>query len=128
MAARAGSASSSVALCELELGDRDGPRFPDGARPVFVTFRSPSFTASMDKIGAMYFTVTVFSTVGFGDITAKTDLARSLVTIQMLFNLVVIGLAAKVIFGAVDLGQKKRSAEHREEPAVQHPSEPATGR
>ena len=44
----------------------------------------------------------------------------------MLFNLVVIGLAAKVIFGAVDLGQKKRSAEHREEPEVQHPAEPAT--
>ena len=34
------------------------------------------FSEPMDKIGAMYFTVTVFSTVGFGDITAKTDLAR----------------------------------------------------
>ena len=79
----------------------------------------------MDKIGALYFTVTVFSTVGFGDITAKTDLARTLVTIQMLFNLVVIGLAAKVVFGAVDVGQKKRSAEHREEPEVQHPAESA---
>jgi hypothetical protein len=41
----------------------------------------------MDKVGAMYFTVTVFSTVGFGDITAKTDLARTLVTVQMLVNL-----------------------------------------
>ena len=70
-----------------------------------------SFSEPMDKIGAMYFTVTVFSTVGFGDITAKTDLARTLVTIQMLFNLVVIGLVAKVIFGAVDIGLKKRSAE-----------------
>ena len=64
------------------------------------------FSEPMDKIGAMYFTVTVFSTVGFGDITAKTDLARTLVTIQMLFNLVVIGLVAKVIFGAVDIGLK----------------------
>ena len=66
----------------------------------------------------MYFTVTVFSTVGFGDITAKTDLARTLVTVQMLVNLVVIGLVAKVIFGAVDTGVKKRSAEQNE------PSEP----
>jgi len=64
------------------------------------------FSEPMDKIGAMYFTVTVFSTVGFGDITAKTDLARTLVTIQMLFNLVVIGLVAQVIFGAVDIGLK----------------------
>jgi hypothetical protein len=68
-----------------------------------------SFSEQMDKIGALYFTVTVFSTVGFGDITAKTDLARTLVTIQMLFNLI-----AKVILGAVNIGQKKRSAEHHQ--------------
>jgi len=86
-----------------------------------------SFTEPMDKIGAMYFTVTVFSTVGFGDITAKTDLARTLVTFQMLFNLVVIGLVAKVIFGAVDVGVKKRSAEHHTSTEAQEPTEPATG-
>ena len=79
-----------------------------------------SFTEPMDKIGAIYFTVTVFCTVGFGDITAKTDLARTLVTVQMLVNLVVIGLVAKVIFGAVDTGLKKRTAEHPEPPGVQH--------
>jgi len=75
-----------------------------------------SFTQPMDKIDAMYFTVTVFSTVGFGDITAKSDLARTLVTVQMLVNLVVIGLVAKVIFGAVDTGMKKRTAKHHEPP------------
>ena len=75
-----------------------------------------SFTQPMDKIDAMYFTVTVFSTVGFGDITATTDLARTLVTIQMLVNLVVIGLVAKVIFGAVDTGLKKHTAKHHEPP------------
>jgi peptidoglycan/LPS O-acetylase OafA/YrhL len=80
--------------------------------------QADSFTQPMDKIDAMYFTVTVFSTVGFGDITAKTDLARTLVTVQMLVNLVVIGLVAKVIFGAVDTGVKKRTAEQHE------PSEP----
>src|SRR5664280_667874 len=65
--------------------------------------QADSFTQPMDKIDAMYFTVTVFSTVGFGDITAK-----------MLVNLVVIGLVAKVIFGAVDTGLKKRTANHQE--------------
>ena len=34
----------------------------------------------------------------------------------MLVNLVVIGLVAKVIFGAVDTGVKKRTAEHHEPP------------
>src|SRR5664279_1185986 len=84
-----------------------------------------SFTEPMDKIGAMYFTVTVFSTVGFGDITAKTDLARTLVTIQMLLNLVVLGLVAKVIFGAVDRGVKHRQPD--KEPTDRDHPKPVNG-
>jgi voltage-gated potassium channel len=40
-----------------------------------------SFTQPLDRIGAFYYTVTVLSTVGFGAIAAKTDVARVLVTI-----------------------------------------------
>ena len=58
--------------------------------------QADSFTQPMNKVGAMYLTVTMFSTVGFGDITAKTDLARSLVTVQMLLSLVVLGLVVKL--------------------------------
>ncbi len=79
-----------------------------------------SFSEPMDKIGAMYFTVTVFSTVGFGDISAETDVARLLVTIQMLFDLVIIGLAAKVILGAVTVGLQKRTAEQHGPASVEH--------
>ncbi len=68
-----------------------------------------NFSEPMNKVGAMYFTVTVFSTVGFGDITAKSDLARTLVTIQMIVDLVVIGLVAKVVLGAVSVSVKKQS-------------------
>jgi voltage-gated potassium channel len=71
-----------------------------------------SFTQSMNKVGAMYFTVTVFSTVGFGDITAKTDLARSLVTVQMMITLVVLGLVVKLLTAAVNVGLKRQSAKH----------------
>jgi voltage-gated potassium channel len=85
-----------------------------------------SFTQPMSKIDAMYFTVTVFSTVGFGDITAKTELARTLVTVQMLFNLVVLGLVAKLIFGAVSLGLKRRTAEEEERTGNDH-QKPAPG-
>ena len=52
----------------------------------------------------LYFTVTVFSTVGFGDITAKTETAR-LVTGQMIADLIILGLAIKVIVGAVRHGR-----------------------
>jgi Ion channel len=47
------------------------------------------------------FAVTVFSTVGFGDITAKTEAARLVVTGQMIADLVILGLAVKIILGAV---------------------------
>jgi voltage-gated potassium channel len=69
-----------------------------------------SFSEAMTKTDAMYFTVTVFSTVGFGDITATSEVARTLVTLQMLFNLAVFGLVAKLIFGAVEMGLQRLSA------------------
>ena len=86
-----------------------------------------SFSEAMTKTDAMYFTVTVFSTVGFGDITAKSELARTLVTVQMLFNLAVFGLVAKLIFGAVEMGLQRLSAASGK-PAAEPPlpAEPET--
>ena len=68
-----------------------------------------AFTAPLTKTDALYFTITVFSTVGFGDITAKSELARILVSIQMMFDLAVFGLVAKLIFGAVEVAMRKRA-------------------
>ena len=68
-----------------------------------------AFTASLTKTDALYFTITVFSTVGFGDITAKSELARILVSIQMMFDLAVFGLVAKLIFGAVEVAMRRRA-------------------
>jgi hypothetical protein len=42
------------------------------------------FTSPLDNTTALYFTVTVFATVGFGDIVAQTNGMRLLVTLQML--------------------------------------------
>lgn len=67
-----------------------------------------SFTQPLSKTDALYFTITVFATVGFGDITAKAELARILVSIQMMFDLAVFGFVAKLIFGAVEVALKKR--------------------
>jgi hypothetical protein len=62
----------------------------------------------MTRTNALYFTVTVFATVGFGDITAKTEAARLVVTGQMLIDLIILGLGARVIVGAVTRGRQRR--------------------
>ncbi|GAA1989513.1 potassium channel family protein [Catenulispora subtropica] len=69
-----------------------------------------SFGIHLTHTDGLYFTVSVFSTVGFGDITAKTETARLLVTVQMLADLIIIGLAVRVILRAVDRGRRRRTA------------------
>jgi voltage-gated potassium channel len=80
--------------------------------PIFLLFFSwtyltmsnsdPSAFAGgrMDKTTALYFTVTVFATVGFGDITPLTGLARLLTTFQMLADLAVVVVVIRLILGA----------------------------
>jgi voltage-gated potassium channel len=63
------------------------------------------FSAELSRTDALYFTVTIFSTVGFGDITAQDEAARLVVTAQMLLDLIVLGLGIQVIWGAVERGQ-----------------------
>ena len=64
-----------------------------------------TFSEELSRSDALYFTVTVFSTVGFGDITAETTTARLLATAQMLLDLIVLGLGIQVFLGAVERGQ-----------------------
>jgi voltage-gated potassium channel len=66
-----------------------------------------SFTQPMDRTGALYLSVTILSTVGFGDISAKTDAARLVVTFQMLLDLVLLGAGVKIVLGAVNMGRAR---------------------
>jgi voltage-gated potassium channel len=63
-----------------------------------------SFSQPLDRVSTLYFTVTVFSTVGFGDITPKTDAARLVVTVQMLSDLAVLAVVIRLIFAAAQRG------------------------
>ncbi|MET9468252.1 potassium channel family protein [Streptomyces sp. NPDC006544] len=67
-----------------------------------------SFTEPLNRTDALYFTVTVFATVGFGDIAPVTQAARVLTTSQMVADLIVVGVIAKALFGAVRLGMRRR--------------------
>jgi hypothetical protein len=59
----------------------------------------------------LYFTITVFSTVGFGDITAKSETARLVVSGQMLADLIILGLGLKVIVSAISRGRQQQQGD-----------------
>ncbi len=64
-----------------------------------------SFTEPLDRSDALYFTVTVFTTLGFGDISAQEGAASLVVTAQMLLDVVVVGIGIQVIIGAAKRGR-----------------------
>ena len=87
-----------------------------GAIATIVTFLVVSFAAVYYVLGtemegqmngistktdSLYFTVTMLSTVGFGDITAVGQGARALVTANMLTNLVALAISVRVISWAL---------------------------
>src|SRR5215472_5226136 len=78
---------------------------------VLATFAASSFSQPMTHTNALYFTVTVFATVGFGDITATTQAARLVVTGQMIVDLIIIGIGARIILGAVSRGRQRQPSE-----------------
>jgi hypothetical protein len=82
-----------------------------------------AFSERLSKTDALYFTVTVFSTVGFGDITPTTAPTRIMVMIQMVADLIVIGLVVHVMLGAVKVRiQQRRSAEQPAAEATDRPT------
>ena len=69
-----------------------------------------AFTEPLSRTDGLYFTVTTFATVGYGDISPKTELARALATVQMLVGLLAVGVIAKVVLGAVRVAQERNTA------------------
>jgi len=66
-----------------------------------------TFGTPVSRVAGMYFSATVFTTVGFGDVAAKTEAARIAVTIQMMLDLVIIGLVVRLVVNAVKIGQRR---------------------
>ena len=80
-----------------------------------------TFSEPLTKSGSLYFTVTVFSTVGFGDITPVTDTARLIVSLQMVCDLLVIVILVKLITGVA----KHRAQATKTASAGQNPTDRA---
>jgi len=79
-----------------------------------------AFSEPLSRTDALYFTITVFSTVGFGDITPRADLARVATMVQMLGDLLVVGLVLRVMLGAVKAGLQRRAAAQAGYPDSSH--------
>lgn len=77
------------------------------------TLNPAYFSEDLSHIGAFYFTVTVAATVGFGDITPINDLARIIVTVQMIMNIVLIGVGVRAILA---LGRSRASNAQANDP------------
>lgn len=68
------------------------------------TSDASAFSEPMDRVDALYFTSSTFTTVGFGDIVATSMLTRGLVSLQMIAGLGVLWMVAKVAFLAARRG------------------------
>lgn len=84
------------------------------------------FSEPLTRLDALYFTVTVFATVGFGDITAATDTARAVVMTQMVGDLVLVGLIARAIVDAVNRGRDRLGVNGRAEGPPRRREPPAS--
>ena len=75
-----------------------------------------NFGTPMTRTDALYFAVTVFSTVGFGDIAPVSQTARLIVVTQMIGDLLLLSLAARVVIGAVQEGVRRQVRMSEDEP------------
>ncbi|MEU6066964.1 MULTISPECIES: potassium channel family protein [Streptomyces] len=75
-----------------------------------------SFTEPLTKTDALYFTLTTFATVGYGDITAVSQVGRVMTMVQMTCGLLLAGVAVRILTSAVEVGLRRRAKEPPPEP------------
>lgn len=71
-----------------------------------------SYSEPLNRIGALYYTVSIISTVGFGDISARSDAARLLVTIQITLGIVAVAGFVRVASLAAQAARRERAPDH----------------
>lgn len=80
-----------------------------GAYVVMSAVNPGAFNEPLDKIDAVYFSATVLTTVGFGDIVPVASSARIAVAIQMLLNLVIVAVVVRAITAATNHSKASRA-------------------
>ncbi|MFI2645343.1 potassium channel family protein [Streptomyces sp. NPDC018610] len=70
-----------------------------------------SFNESLTRTDALYFAMTTFTTVGYGDIVPRSQTGRVLAMFQMTGGLLLVGVAARVLTEAIQAGLRRRDRE-----------------
>ncbi|MEV5281626.1 potassium channel family protein [Streptomyces sp. NPDC051994] len=73
---------------------------------------SGSFSGPLTRTASLYFTLVTFSSVGYGDIVARSDTARIITMVQMTCNLILLGVATRIAITAVQSGLRKDGTKH----------------
>jgi hypothetical protein len=68
---------------------------------------SGAFDEVLDHAGALYFSLTTLTTIGYGDIVPVSHVARYVVMLQMVIDFLILGVFVKLITSTV----RKRLAE-----------------
>lgn len=69
--------------------------------------RPGEFVGLATRLDALYFSLTTVATVGYGDISAAGQLARLIVSVQLVFNLVFVAALVGLVQGRVRSGAKQ---------------------
>ncbi|MFE3526751.1 potassium channel family protein [Streptomyces sp. NPDC059161] len=71
-----------------------------------------SFSGPLTRTASLYFTLVTFSSVGYGDIVARSDAARIVTMVQMTGNLILLGVATRIAITAVQAGLRRDGTKH----------------
>ncbi len=83
---------------------------------IYVTLsqhNTQAFTEPLDAFSGYYFALTVLATVGFGDITPVTTLARSFTMVQMAIDLAIIGILVRIVSTAANRAMVRRQTSQK---------------
>ena len=82
----------------------------DRPAPLCGRQRRTTATSQEHQIDALYFSVTTVGTVGYGDIAAKSENARLVVTVQIFLDLVLWGLVIRLFLNAVKRSHQRQNS------------------
>jgi len=79
---------------------------------VLVAGENPqAFTEPLDHFSAVYFALTVLATVGFGDITPVSTVARLVTMVQMALGLAFVAVLVRLVSGAAQAATQRKRQE-----------------